>query len=104
MYASTQRIDNQLGYTDQDGAHSLIANAQYLLPIAPLFYVVLYAVCIIDVQEASFGASEDLRVVRDGFAFGRRVDDGEHLREVVEDELLGGQLGRYQSQLHFHTL
>jgi hypothetical protein len=48
----------------------LISDAQYLLPIAhydqidilrfsPLLYVVVYAVRIVDVEETSFGSSEN---------------------------------------------
>jgi hypothetical protein len=103
VYAGTQGIDDELGYADQDSAHALIANAQDLLPvahdyqidilrIAPLLHVVLHAVRIVDVEEASLGPAEDLRVVGYGFAFGGSVDDGEHLLEVVEDELPRGQL------------
>jgi hypothetical protein len=105
MYAGAQGIDDELGYADQDSSHSLIANAQYLLPIAhdyqvdilgvaPLLYVVLYAIRIVDVEEAAFGSSENLRVVRYGFAFGGSVDDREHLAEVLEDKLPSGQLSR----------
>jgi hypothetical protein len=103
MYTSAQGIDDELGYTDEDSAYTLITNAQYLLAIAhdyqvdvfrvtPLLQVVLHAVRIVDVEEAAFGSPEDLGVVCYRFAFGRGVDHGEHLLEVVQDELRSGQL------------
>jgi hypothetical protein len=71
MYAGAQGIYDDLGYADQDSSHPLISNAQDLLPVAhdyqinilgvaPLLYVVLYAIRIVDVEEAAFGPSEDL--------------------------------------------
>jgi hypothetical protein len=108
MYTSAQGIDDELGYADEDSAYSLIANTQYLLPIAhdyeinvvrvaPLLHIVLHTVCIGDVEEAAFGSPEDLGVVRYRFAFRRGVDDREHLLEVVQDELRIGQRCRTTS-------
>jgi hypothetical protein len=64
--------------------------------------VVLYAVRVIDVEEAALRPAEEARVVLDGVALGGRVDDAEHFLEmglqelVVEDGILlleGGEKG-----------
>lgn len=97
MDSSAQSINDQLCYGDQNATNPLVADAQYLLPIAdhdqidvlripPLIDVVLDAIHVFDVEEAAFGAPEQPRVVCDGVALGGGVDDGEHLLEVIEDE------------------
>jgi hypothetical protein len=102
--ARTQRIDDQLRDTNQNSTNTLISNSQDLLPVAddndidvlrvaPLIDVVLDTVHVLDVQETALGAAEEGRVVLDGVAFGGGVDDGEHLFEVVEDELESDQSG-----------
>jgi hypothetical protein len=55
--------------------------------ISELCQVVLDAILVEDVQEASFGFAEEPRVVLDGISFGRSVDDAEHLLEMFLNEL-----------------
>lgn len=97
MDAGAEGVDDQLGDADQDGAHALVADAQDLLPVAdnyqvdvlgvaPLLDVVFDAAGVVDVEEAALGLAEEARIVGDGVALGRGVDDGEHFLEVVEDE------------------
>jgi hypothetical protein len=98
MDTRTQCVDDQLRDTDQDSTDALISNSQDLFAIAddnyinvvrvpPLIDVILDAIHVLDVQETALGAAEETGVLLDGIAFGRRVDDGEHLLQVVEDEL-----------------
>jgi hypothetical protein len=64
MYTGTQCVYYQLSDADQDCAHSLVTDAQYLFAIAhndqiyvlgisPLANVILDTVCIIDIKKAS---------------------------------------------------
>jgi len=98
MYAGAQSVDDELRYADEDGSYTLIANAEYLLPVAhdyhidivgipPLLDIVLDAVCIIDVEEATLRSPKDLGVVGNRLALSGGIDDRKHLLEVVEDEL-----------------
>lgn len=97
MDAGAEGVYDELGDADQDGAHALVPDSQNLLPVAddydiyilgvsPLLDVVFDAVGVVDVEEAAFGLAEEARVVGDGVALGRGVDDGEHFLEVVEDQ------------------
>ena len=56
---------------------------------APFREVGMDAVYVVDVEEATFGTSEETRIVLDGVAFCRGVDDGEHFFEVFLEELVG---------------
>lgn len=53
----------------------------------PLSEVLMYSANIIDVQETTFWSPEEPRIVLDGITFCRRVDDGEHLFQVLLNEL-----------------
>ena len=55
--------------------------------ISELCQVVLYAILVEDVQEASFGFAEEPSSFSDGISFGRSVDDAEHLLEMLLNEL-----------------
>jgi hypothetical protein len=99
MYASAKCVDDELGYTDQNGSYTLVSNAQDLLSIAhnnqvdvfwtaPLLNVILDTIHIVDVEKATFRSPEDLGVISNRLAFCGSVDDGEHLLQVIEDKLL----------------
>lgn len=98
MYTCAESVDDELRYADEDGPYTLIANAQYLLSVAydyqidvvgisPLLDIVLDAICVVDVEEATFRSPEDLGVVGNRLTLSGGVDDRKHLLEVVEDEL-----------------
>lgn len=101
MYTCAQCVNDELGYTDQDGTNSLVSYAQDLLPVAydyevnifgmaPLLQIVLDTTHIFNVEKTAFRPPEDFRVVGYGFALSGSIDDGKHLLQMVEDELQGG--------------
>jgi hypothetical protein len=103
MYAGAKCVYHQLRDRDQDSAHALVSNAQYLFAvadhdyidvfrIAPLLEIVLNTIHIVNIQEAPFRFSKQTRVVGDRIALGRCVYDGEHFLQMVEDELTVCQL------------
>lgn len=61
----------------------------YILWGTPLRQVVVYAVDVVDVEETTFRAAEETRVILDCIAFGGGVDYGEHFFEMFLEELLG---------------
>jgi hypothetical protein len=100
--ASAQRVNDKFRDRDQYGADSLVANAEDLLAIAdndqvdvvrvaPLYYIVLDAVCILNVEETPLRLTKQPRVVGYRFAFGWCVDDGEHFLQMAEDQLSASQ-------------
>jgi hypothetical protein len=45
-------------------------------------------ILIIDVEEAALGSSKELREILNGISFGRRINDAEHLLQMVLDQLI----------------
>ena len=103
MDTSTNRRQNELGYRYQNAPYALVSNAQYLLPLSfkqrcrevwrmylfpvrdddvidvfrppKLTHIVLDPVLILNVQETSMWLAKEPRVILDGVALGRCVDD-----------------------------
>lgn len=98
MYSSTKRIDDKLGDADEDSTHALVTNTQDLFSIAnhnhvnvvgatKLVDVVFHSVDILNIQIASFGPTEQPRVVRNRITFRRGIYDWEHFFQMVKNKL-----------------
>lgn len=61
---------------------------------APERQVVVHPVNVVDVEEQALWSPKQSRVVLDGLPFCRRVDNAEHLSQVIEQQLLTHQQRR----------
>ena len=97
MNAGAQGVDHQLRNADQYGTHTLVTDAENLFAIAAsydidffrrtsTFHGLLDLTRLLNIEVAALRPSKQSTVVSNRITFGWRIDDWEHLLEMVLDE------------------